>query len=191
MFWFFSLNELFISTYTLIWIKGKNTLNNKTFLGKTKLSIWPKIKYSQLSSQKECLFCIRDVNLASRLKICYLCSTAAQITWSWLKNWSTECKNQMLMSCLLTLRPKQCSASFIWHDLSDINWETKAKDRKLMHGYMQASGLYILNGSIWILFICEHLPIFFSFFFCLVREGSFRLITCLSYDSTTLTYFYS
>lgn len=166
-------------------------------MGKIQLSIWPKIKYFQLFSQKYFLFCIRDVSLTSKLKISYICSIVALITQSWLKNRGTECKNQMLVSCLLTLRPKQCSAAFTWHALSDINWQTKAKDRKLMHGYIQASGLYSLNGSIWILFKCEHLPNFifrvFGFFFFgggLVRGGSFRLITCFSYDSIILTYFY-
>ena len=167
-------------------------------MSKTQLSIWPKIKYLQLFSQNYFLFCIRDVNLASKLKLSYICSIEALITQSWLTNRGLNCKNQMLMSFLLTLRPKQCSASFMRHDLSDINWQTKAKDRKLMHGYIQASGLYSLSGSIWILFECKPLSDFifqvflvlFWVLFCLVRGGSFRLITCFRYDSTILTYFY-
>lgn len=79
----------------------------KNILGKTQLSIRPKIKYSiQL---KTFFVRIRDVNLADKLKISYICSIVALITQNWLRNRNKECKNQMLMSCQLKRRPKQYS----------------------------------------------------------------------------------
>lgn len=113
---------------------------------------------------------------------------------------------QQSNALLLALRPIQCSASFTWHGVSYINWQTKAKHWKLMHYYIQASVFYSLNGLIWILLKCRHLLNFIFqgrvFFVCLLacvwfwllvfflifRRRSFRLITSFNYDSTILIY---